>query len=96
MAKITFEDDDLTVEVADGSELIDVVDDVGATLIFGCTAGHCMVCAVRVRAPSGGASAVTDAERYTLSTEELARGTRLGCQLRIMSGHVRVREEDSW
>ncbi|MEM1348594.1 MAG: 2Fe-2S iron-sulfur cluster-binding protein, partial [Myxococcota bacterium] len=60
MAKITFEDDDLTVEVADGSELIDVVDDVGATLIFGCTAGHCMVCAVRVRAPSGGATREPD------------------------------------
>lgn len=96
MATITFEDDDLSVEVDDGTLLIDVVDDVGASLIFGCTAGHCMVCAIRVTAEEGSTSPINDAERYTLSEEERTRGTRLGCQVRIVSGHVRVREEDEW
>ena len=60
---------------------------------FGCYAGHCAACMVRVDTTTEGAAnlpAPTVFETYTLTREELDAGWRLGCQLELGSGALRI------
>ena len=92
MPKVTFLDDDKTVEVAPGTPLIKVCEDNDIDLPFGCTNGVCGTC---VCIPTEGAENLAppdELERNTL--EGLAEGPeqRLACQA-VVEGDVSIKYE---
>ncbi|MEK9628450.1 MAG: 2Fe-2S iron-sulfur cluster-binding protein [Nitrospinota bacterium] len=88
MAKVFFKTDNVTHEVEDGTPLIDLCDEIGVSLSFGCTEGTCGVCEVTVVKGMENLSRVTDEEKDYLLEEDLEGGMRLGCQVRIRKGDV--------
>lgn len=90
MATLTFQDDDVTLEIEDGTSLLDAAEDNDLDMLFGCTAGHCAVCMMVVLEGSEHLSAINDTERYTLTQAELDANMRLACQVRVLHGAVRL------
>ena len=88
MAHIHFRPDNITHKVEDGSQLIDVCDEIDVSLSFGCTEGTCGVCELTVVDGTKNLSKITDEEKEYLLPEDLQVGMRLGCQLKIRKGNV--------
>jgi len=89
MPRITFRDDDRTVDAATDDWLYDVCDGARASIPFSCKAGACGTCATEVI--SGGATlgAVTQRELRTLTTAGLEPGRyRLPCLHSVGEGDV--------
>lgn len=90
MAYIHFKPDNLTHQIEDGSKLIDVCDEIDASLSFGCTEGTCGVCELTVLDGKNNLSKVTEEEKDYLLPEDIVEGMRLGCQLKIRKGEVAI------
>ena len=90
MASICFTPDNITHEIEDGSQLIDICDELAVSLSFGCTEGSCGVCELTVVDGYQNLSKVTDEEKEYLLPEDIQSGMRLGCQLKIRSGNVTI------
>lgn len=88
MASINFIPDKIIHLIEDGSRLIDICDDIGVSLTFGCTEGSCGVCELTVLDGRSNLSKVTDEEKNYLLPEDLDQGMRLGCQLKVRKGEV--------
>ena len=88
MAYIHFKPDDLTHHIEDGSKLIEVCDEVEVSLPFGCTEGSCGVCELTVLKGRSNLSKITDEEKNYLLPEDLDKGMRLGCQIKIRKGEI--------
>jgi ferredoxin len=88
MATITFIPDNVVHDITDGSQLIDICDEIDVSLSFGCTEGSCGVCELTVELGRNNLSKVTDEEKNYLLPEDLVQGMRLGCQLKIRKGDV--------
>jgi len=88
MAYIHFKPDDITHHIEDGSKLIDVCDEVVVSLPFGCTEGSCGVCELTVLEGRRNLSKLTDEEKNYLLPEDLDKGMRLGCQIKIRKGEI--------
>ena len=88
MASINFIQDKVIHQIEDGSRLIDICDDIGVSLTFGCTEGSCGVCELTVLDGRSNLSKVTDEEKNYLLPEDLEQGMRLGCQLKVRKGEV--------
>ena len=88
MASINFIPDKVIHLIEDGSRLIDICDDIGVSLTFGCTEGSCGVCELTVLDGRSNLSKVTDEEKNYLLPEDLDQGMRLGCQLKVRKGEV--------
>ena len=88
MAKVTFKPDRLTHECEDGMALVDICEEVDGTLSFGCTEGTCCVCELTVVKGKENCNKFTEEEKEYLYEEDLAKGMRLGCQLKIRKGEV--------
>jgi|TARA_B110000438_G_scaffold193075_1_gene184658 ferredoxin len=91
MAKIIFDSDGINFETPDGSEVCFIVDKAKASLPFDCFEGVCATCCVLIISGKENLNQVNDQEKYTLGDEKLAEGYRLGCQIRIKSGTVILR-----
>lgn len=52
---------------------------------FGCGAGHCMICAIRILEGHQHLNPPTEKEQYTLRPDELKAHIRLACQLNAQS-----------
>ncbi len=88
MPKVTFVPDKLTVEVAAGTPVPDIVDDSGASLPFGCRHGSCGTCRLVVVSGAEHVNPMTDAENELFATlTAVEKNERLGCQL-IIAGDV--------
>ena len=87
---IHFKPDNTTHVVEDGSSLIDICDEIGVSLSFGCTEGTCGVCELTVVDGRKNLSKITDEEKDYLLPEDLEEGMRLGCQLKIRKGDATV------
>ena len=90
MASIYFKPDNITHKIEDGSQLIDICDELAVSLSFGCTEGSCGVCELTVVDGNQNLSKVTDEEKEYLLPEDLQAGMRLGCQLKIRKGDVAI------
>ena len=88
MASINFIPDKIIHLIEDGSRLIDICDDIGVSLAFGCTEGSCGVCELTILDGRSNLSKVTDEEKNYLLPEDLDQGMRLGCQLKVRKGEV--------
>ena len=88
MAFVNFKSDEITHQIEDGSRLIEVCDETGVSLPFGCTEGSCGVCEVTVIEGRNNLSKITDEEKNYLLPEDLDRGMRLGCQIKIRKGEI--------
>ena len=80
------------------ASLIDIIEDTSplkSPVPFGCYAGHCAACMVRIERGAELLNPITPFERYTLSKEELDDEVRLGCQIQALkAGVVRLRPLD--
>jgi nitrite reductase (NADH) large subunit len=83
MPQITFLDDAITVKVADGTRLLDAVDEAGATLEAGCRSAHCGKCRVRIVSGADTLSPASTKESQFLKTIGAHNNERLGCQIKI-------------
>jgi 2Fe-2S ferredoxin len=83
MPKVTFKPDDLTVEVEAGSKLIDIVEECGSSLLFGCRQALCGTCIMTVLEGGENLNPITDDEKITLDGHEAQPGQRLGCQCTV-------------
>ncbi len=88
MAKITFQPDNVTYECEDGLPLIEICDEVEVGLSFGCTEGTCGVCELTVLKGRENLSKITEEEKDYLYDEDLEKGMRLGCQVKVRKGDV--------
>ena len=88
MASINFIPDKVIHHIEDGSRLIDICDDIGVSLTFGCTEGSCGISELTVLDGRSNLSKVTDEEKNYLLPEDLDQGMRLGCQLKVRKGEV--------
>ena len=88
MAFVNFKPDEITHQIEDGSRLIEVCDEMGVSLPFGCTEGSCGVCELTVIEGRNNLSKITDEEKNYLLPEDLDRGMRLGCQIKIRKGEI--------
>ena len=88
MAKVTFQPDNITHECEDGMGLIDICEDVETELSFGCTEGTCGVCELTIVSGRENCNQPNEEEKDYLYEEDLEKGMRLGCQLKIRKGDV--------
>lgn len=80
---------DVSLTGHEGQRLIELCDAHVTPLPFGCRAGSCGTCMVRVIEGMGNLSGVTDNESILLPELTDDPSARLGCQLRIL-GPVRL------
>ncbi|MCX8194664.1 MAG: (2Fe-2S)-binding protein [Candidatus Micrarchaeota archaeon] len=90
MAKVIFKSDNKTVEVPDGSDLVQVAEDNGASISFSCKAGVCLSCLVNVNKGMENLSEKTENEKATLEGFGAKPNQRLACQCKVLKGEVEI------
>lgn len=91
MATVIFADEELTIEVPDGTRLQEAIDQAGADIPFGCREGECATCIIDVLDGMENLGERNENEQLTLMEDEIERGIRLACQCRVASGTVKIR-----
>ena len=91
MAKLIFSSDKISIETPDGSEVCFIANKVKASLQFDCYEGICETCCVLIEEGAENLSEINEQEKYTLGEQKIAQGYRLGCQIKIKSGNVVIR-----
>lgn len=89
MPKVTFKDDDLTVDVEIGSNLKDIAQAEGSTIPFGCEQGICGTCLITMPEGEENVSDMEDQEKETLGAMGAEPDQRLACQCQV-EGDVTV------
>ena len=89
MPKVTFKNDNLTVEVPKGTKLSDVAEQNGANINFSCKEGVCLTCLVNIVSGMDNLNPKTDNEASTLEAFGAKPNQRLACQL-IVNGDVEI------
>ena len=84
MPKVRFIMDNRTVEVAKGTPLAEVVDEVGASVPFGCREGQCGTCMLIVHEGLESFQPMGENERETLRMNDAGPRNRLCCQAIVM------------
>lgn len=83
--QITFQPQNITVPVPDGSTVLEAAFSAGVVIDSVCGGkGRCGKC--RVEILSGDAGKLTEREQHFLSFEEIQKGLRLACQTRVQKG----------
>lgn len=95
MARVEFPEDNLGIDVEDGSRLQDAIDKTGADIPFGCREGNCATCMIEVIEGMDNLNPPTDNEHVTLMPDELEQSIRLACQCVISNGTVKVKQADA-
>lgn len=90
MAKVTFKSDSKTVEVPDGSDIVQVAEDNGASIAFSCKAGVCVSCLSNINKGMENLNEKTENEKATLEGFGAKPNQRLACQCKIMRGEVEI------
>jgi ferredoxin len=84
MPRVTFLQDDLTVDVADGENLADVTDRAGAMIPFSCRDGTCGTCLIEIKRGMKNLNEPSEKEKTTLAIyggDETKH--RLACQCAV-------------
>ncbi|HKK71042.1 MAG TPA: 2Fe-2S iron-sulfur cluster binding domain-containing protein [Candidatus Krumholzibacteria bacterium] len=91
MARVTFHNDDLTVDAEPGTTLSLVAFQNEAGLPFGCRAGTCGTCVLTVVEGAEGLDEPGFVEDDTLAVcGEIGPGRRLGCQIIVRDTDLAV------
>ncbi|MDP3742339.1 MAG: 2Fe-2S iron-sulfur cluster-binding protein [Candidatus Micrarchaeota archaeon] len=95
MARVTFKNDNLTVDVPAGKSLKDVCDENGSSIPFGCRNGVCGTCLSAVNKGKDNISPADDNEKMTLEGFGCQPPEkRLVCQCKMGSGNEDVEIEN--
>ena len=89
MAKVTFKSDSKTVDVPNGTPLVQIAEDNGASIAFSCKAGVCVSCLSNINKGIENLSPPTDNEKATLEGFSAKPNQRLACQVTV-NGDVEV------
>jgi ferredoxin len=90
-AKVTFEDIGITVSVPAGTRLIEISEQVGAGITYGCREGECATCMMKIVAGMENMSERSVLEDKVLQDNMAGRQHRLACQAQVLGGEVVVR-----
>jgi 2Fe-2S ferredoxin len=88
LGKITFANTGESVPFEEDESLLELSEREKVPVPFGCYAGHCAACMVRIEEGRENISAPNVFEEYTLTRQELEQGWRLGCQIKLTAGEV--------
>lgn len=83
-AKITFEDIGRTVSVTAGTRVIEVSEQVGAGIVYGCREGDCGTCMMHVQEGWHNLTEPSVLEEKVLKENMAGRRDRLACQAQII------------
>lgn len=88
MPKVTFQNDDIVVDVELEVDLKDVTKKNGWPVVYGCEDGVCGTCLIKVE-DNEGLNEPTDVERQTLEIMGMDDGNyRLACQCKVKGDAV--------
>ena len=90
MAKVTFKSDNKSVDVPDGTTLVQAAEDNGASIAFSCKAGVCVSCLSNINKGMENLSPKTENEKATLEGFGAKPNQRLACQVTVVKGEVEV------
>lgn len=90
-ATVTFENTGVTLVVPAGTRLIEVSEQVGAGIVYGCREGECCTCLTRIVSGYENLAAPSVLEDQVLKDNLVPRHHRLACQAQILKGEVVVR-----
>lgn len=88
MPKVTITTDDMTIDVKDGYQLIDMCEEHDTSILFGCRDGACGACMVKVLEGSEHLSKMEDDEKDFLETMAAEENERLACQCKVFGDVV--------
>lgn len=83
MPKVTFKNDNLTVECPTGTKLVDLSESKGASINYSCKEGVCLTCLINVVSGMEHLNAKTENEKSTLEAFGAQANQRLACQVVI-------------
>ena len=89
-ARITFQDVQRTVEVPAGTRLIEVSEQAGAGIVYGCREGDCGTCLMKVTEGMDNLSEPSALELRILKEHFAGKDMRLACQAQVL-GDATVR-----
>jgi ferredoxin len=89
MPKVTITTDELTIDVKEGYQLIDMCEDHDTSILFGCRDGACGACMVKVLEGSEHISKMESDEKDFLETMAAEENERLACQCKVF-GDVKI------
>ncbi|MDR2688674.1 MAG: 2Fe-2S iron-sulfur cluster binding domain-containing protein [Azoarcus sp.] len=90
-AEVTFEDIGVTLAVPAGTRLIEISEQAGAGILYGCREGDCGTCMVKIVSGAEHLAEPSTLEDQVLKDNLASLDTRLACQAQILGGHVVVR-----
>lgn len=88
-AKLTFKDIDVTVSVPVGVRVIEISNNLGSGIVYGCREGDCGTCLMKVEDGWENLSSISVIEDKILRENAAGRHNRLACQAQIL-GDVTV------
>ena len=88
-ARLTFSDVDVTVTVPTGTRVIEVSEQVGAGIVYGCREGECGTCMMQVQKGRKNLSTPSLLEDKVLREHMAGSNFRLACQAQVL-GDVTV------
>lgn len=91
MARLTFTDVALTVNVPIGTRIIEISEKVGSGITYGCREGECGTCMTHIEEGAELLSEPSVFEQRVLKENLAGHSDRLACQCQILGGSVKVR-----
>jgi ferredoxin len=89
MPKVTYKNDNITVEVPAGSKLVDVAEQNGFNINFSCKEGVCLTCLINILDGAKHLNEMTENEKSTLEAFGAKENQRLACQV-IINGDCEI------
>jgi ferredoxin len=90
-AKVTFEKLGGTLNVPAGTRLIEVTEQIGAGITYGCREGECCTCMVKIVSGMEHMSERSVLEDKVLQENMAGRDQRLACQAQVLGGDIVVK-----
>lgn len=90
-ARVTFEKIGITLTVPAGTRLIEISEQVGAGITYGCREGECGSCMMRIVSGMENMSERSVLEERILQENMAGRDNRLACQAQVLGGEIVVR-----
>jgi len=89
MPKVTFKNDNLTVDCPAGTKLVDLAESKGASINFSCKEGVCLTCLINVVSGMENLNPMTENEKSTLEAFGATPAQRLACQV-VVNGDCTI------